>query len=44
MISYYKIFFYLGGRGNLHFLTSVDRRPSKIRIEGFDSDDKVAIS
>merc|ERR1712136_626062 len=32
-----------GGRGNLHFLTSVDRRPSKIRIEGFDSDDKEAI-
>ena len=32
---------FLGGRGSVHFQTSVDRRPSKIKVGGFDSDDKV---
>ena len=28
----------------MHFQTSVDRRPSKIKITGFDNDDKVTLS
>ena len=35
------LFVIIGGRGNAHFQTSVDRRPSKIKISGFDADDKV---
>ena len=35
--------FLSGGRGNVHFQTSVDRRPSKIKITGFDNDDKVTL-
>ena len=32
-----------GGRGAAHFQTSVDRRPAKIKVGGFESDDKEAI-
>ena len=43
MFLQFVILFVIGGRGNAHFQTSVDRRPSKIKISGFDADDKVYI-